>query len=636
MRDKTVLEVFHRQVTKYQDRAMLLSKTNDKYEALSWNFVADEVKALALGLISLGVQSGEKVALMMTTQAYWPIWDLSILAARGINVPIYPTNKGTQVAHIINDSQAEILILGSDGLTQEVLAHKDQMANLRFLILSFPNSAKYLGECEGLNCLSIEEVRRRGRELGQAQPELYQESWRTVDSEDIASLIYTSGTTGNPKGVILTQNNFLSNAYTAAESIPSPDTHVSLSFLPLSHVLERTAGWYYMLISGITIAYAEGINEVQKNMQEIRPHLMVSVPRLYEKIHHRILENVSKASWLRKKLFYWSIEVGKERAKLESNHKTIPQTLKWKNKLADKLVFQKIRDAFGGRIDFCISGGAPFPAPLAEFFFAVGIRVLEGYGLTETSPVITCNRRDNYRFGSVGKVIAGVEVKIAKDGEILARGPNVCKGYYNNPEATSELIDEEGWLHTGDIGQLDDKGFLFITDRKKDIIVTAGGKNVAPQVIENLLSADRYIAQAMVYGDNQPYLVAMIVPDFNELKSYALHKGINETEIDTLIKVEKIKKKLAKRVAKTLRHLPNYEQVKRILIHPKEFSLEAEELTPTLKLRRKIICNKYKDSILGIYQGTGNIIEVNYKYEQVPESSNTLNPDQKTGKNLPS
>lgn len=614
MYNQTTIGLFHQQLPKYQERAMFLTKKEGKYQQITWNEAAAEVRHFSLGLLALQAQPGDRIGLMMTTRYFWPIWDLAIIAARAINVPIYPTNKGPQVAHIINDSDSKILVVDSAELAAEILNHQNSMPGLKHLIMPESVPAELKEQAGNLNLWSFSEIRSLGRELDERNPHLYDQTWVQVKSTDICSIIYTSGTTGNPKGVILTHLNFLSNAWACYQVVPSPDTHISLSFLPLSHVLERTLGWYYMLYAGITIAYAESINDVAKNLEEVRPLLMGSVPRLYEKIHHRIMENVSTSSFIKKQIFHWALKVGKKRAQLESDKQPVPLCLRWQNALADRLVFRKIRAAFGGRIDFCISGGAPLGKELTEFFYAVGIRILEGYGLTETSPVLTCNRREKYRFGSVGLAIPEVQLKIASDGEILAKGPNITQGYYNNPEATRELFTEDGWLKTGDIGIIDDDGFLFITDRKKDLIITAGGKNVAPQPIEQLLTADRFIAQAIVYGDKQPFMTAIIVPDFTDLVHYAREKGINFKSHDNLIQHPRIQKLLAKRVAKALKHIPRYEQVKRILIRAQEFTMEAGEVTPTLKLRRRTIYKKYEQDFLSMYKDQGPFIEVNYKH----------------------
>lgn len=609
---------FHTQAAKYGKRAMLKEKVNGKYQDISWEEAAENVRALSMGLQSLGVKPGDRVALMMKTQANWAISDLAILSAAAVNVPIYPTNKGMQISHIINDSGSEIAIAGSKEIFWEMFNTWNEMPGLKVIVV--PDGSKSdtgissaeLSLASPRRIMEMEEVKQAGRAYDQENPGLYEKTWQSVKAEDLASIIYTSGTTGNPKGVMLTHNNFLSNARGGMEKVPATDEYVNLSFLPLSHVLERTCGLYYPIIGGCTIAYAEDISTVPENMLEIRPHFMVSVPRLYERIYARILEMIHSGSNLKKNIFYWAKQVGAENARLYSEGKKPSGLFALKFALADKLVFKKIRDLFGDRFTFCISGGAPLGRELAEFFNGMNIRVLEGYGLTETSPVISFNYYDNIRYGSVGKIIPGGECKIADDGEILYKGPNNCLGYFNNPEATEELFDGE-WLRTGDIGYIDEDGFLFITDRKKDIIVTSGGKNVAPQPLENLLASDLYIAQAVLQGDKRNYLVAMIVPDFAPLKQYAEKNNISYTDHADLLSKPEIRDFYAKRVGKIMAKVPRFEQVKRIYLKEDEFTMEAKELTPTLKIRRRFIMEKYKDIFDELYSDSGGFINVEYR-----------------------
>lgn len=619
----TINTIFQAQAQKYGDRDMLLEKVNGTYSPLSWREVALQVRELALGLHALGVQPGECVALMMSTQANWVIADLAILGAGAVNVPIYPTNKAHQVAHILNDSVSSVIFAGSSAILKEIVEIWDEAKQLRAIIV--PDGTKKTFGGEGLTgrpaplCQVLErhEVLMSGRRLDSENPALFERLWQRPLRGDLASVIYTSGTTGNPKGVMLTHDNFISNAQGALAKVPVHDYYVNMSFLPLSHVLERTTGYYGSLISGATIAYAEDIASVARNMLEVRPHSMACVPRLYEKIYERIIDSVNAGSPLKKKIFRWAREVGRENARLLAERKQARGLFKIKLALADVLVFKKIRARFGGRLAFCISGGAPLGRELAEFFNGMNIRVLEGYGLTETSPIITFNSLDEIRYGSVGKVIPCGEVRIAPDGEVLSRGPQNCLGYFNNPEATAELIDSEGWLRTGDIGHLDKDGFLFITDRKKDIIVTSGGKNVAPQPLEGLLSADRYVQQAVIQGDKRNYLVAMLAPDFEQLQHYARERNLSWQGKEDLLALPEVRKLYAERVAEILGGRPAYEQVKRICLRDREFTMEEKELTPTLKVRRRFIFEKYCEFFDNLYAGCGDYIEIRYANESI-------------------
>ena len=613
----SINSVFQTQVKKYGDRDMILEKQNDVYKPKTWNEVAAEVENLSLGLVALGVQPKDRVALMMTTQGNWMISDLAILSADAINVPVYPTNKGMQIAHILNDSHAQNIIVGTVDLLREIWEVWDTIPELNTIIIPTGSKREHalsdimdnLGSRRQV--LEFQEVQDMGKTYGKENPTVFAKRWQNVKADDLASVLYTSGTTGNPKGVMLTHDNFLSNVRNGLERVPVQEWFVTLSFLPLSHVLERTAGYYMPMLVGCTIAYAVDISTLAENMQEIRPHFMVSVPRVYEKVYAGIMDSVNAGSSIKKRIFYWGKGVARQNAYRISDGKQPGALFNLKFSIADKLVFSKIREKLGGRLQFCISGGAPLGKDLAEFFNGMNIRVLEGYGLTETSPIITFNCLENIRYGSVGQVIAGGEVRIADDGEILSKGPQNCPGYYNNPDATAELL-EDGWLKTGDIGHLDKDGFLFITDRKKDIIVTSGGKNVAPQPLEGILTSDRYIQQAVIQGDKQNYLVAVLVPNFEQLEGYAKEKQLTFNGPSDLIKLPEIRELFAKRVGKALHNEPRYAQVKRVYLMEDEFTLEAKELTPTLKIKRRFVFEKYKDIFESLYAGAGDYIEVEY------------------------
>jgi len=399
---------------------------------------------------------------------------------------------------------------------------------------------------------------------------------------------------------MLTHANFASNVETLAAIIPFNDKDTDLSFLPLSHVLERLVTFAFMS-RGVSMAYAESIETVAENLLEVKPTIMVSVPRLFEKIYTRVMDNVLAGSSLKRKIFFWALKVGKACGELTLQKRPIPASLRRRRGIAHKLVFSKILEKTGGRVHFFVSGGAPLAKDIAEFFYAVGIVVLEGYGLTESSPVIACNTFDNLRFGTVGKPIPGVGVKIAPDGEILARGPNIMRGYYRKEEETREAL-EGGWLHTGDIGHLDDDGFLVITDRKKDLIVTSGGKNVAPQPIENLLKQSPFIANAVVIGGSRKFIAALVVPNFEKLEEYAKANGVGYVNRRDLIQNEAVVRFLFQEVDRSTPNLAPYEKVKRIALLERDFEIERGEITPTLKVKRNIVEEKYKELIDSLYR----------------------------------
>jgi len=454
--------------------------------------------------------------------------------------------------------------------------------------------------------LSLEEVRAKGRAALASDKDAVRKRAAEVKPEDVATLIYTSGTTGDPKGVMLRHSNLVSNVLGSHKVLPSlgpQDT--CLSFLPLCHSFERMAGYYLMLQAGATIAYAESVEKVPENMGEIRPSIMCSVPRLYEKMYARVNEKVANDPPLRQKIFRWAIGVGRE----VFNHqisKTEPGAwLKLQFALADRLVFSKIKERTGGRLRLFVSGGAPLAREIAEFFGAAGLIIAEGYGLTETSPVITVNRPEAIRPGTVGLPLEGVEVKIADDGEILTRGPHVMKGYYKKPEATAEVINAEGWFHTGDIGVLDEHGRLTITDRKKDIIVTSGGKNIAPQPIENKMKTNKYFTEIVMIGNKRNFPAALIVPNFEQLEKWAREQGIAFADRKQLVAKPEVVSFYQTLVNDLSTDLAQFERMKKITLLPQEFTLEAGELTPTLKVKRRFVEQKYQALIDAMYEGAG-------------------------------
>jgi long-chain acyl-CoA synthetase len=454
------------------------------------------------------------------------------------------------------------------------------------------------GDAVGEEVISLDDLVKKGAEFTTEQS--FEQRIATIGKYDWASIIYTSGTTGDPKGVILNHWNFVSNVLAALSCIGLGASDRCLSFLPLSHVFERTAGYYAMLCGGASIAYAESIEKVGDNMREVSPTIVVSVPRLYEKIYARILDAVTAGSHLKKNMFFWALDVGKMYVN-QKIEKRLKGGVKLKYKIATKLVFRKLQARTGGKLRFFVSGGAPLARDIAEFFYAAGLPILEGYGLTETSPLITVNTFDHFRFGTVGRPAPGVEVKIEDDGEIVCRGPNVMLGYYKKPDLTREVLDGP-WFHTGDIGYLDDDGFLTITDRKKDILVTAGGKNVAPQPIENLLKTSKYISQAVLIGNSRKFISALVVPNFENVRTFADAAGIPYHDDTDLAKNEKVHKKIYEEIEEKSQHLASFERIKKFVLAAKDFSVEDNELTPTLKVKRKIIEKKFEKEIDALYE----------------------------------
>jgi len=576
----------------YKKPDLLLYKKDDVYQGLSTETVRQEVERIALGLRSLGVVAGDKVILLAENSPWWAMTDYAVLSLGAITVPIYTSLVPEQIQYIINDSDAKVVIVSDRKLWEKTAGVKKRLPQVGQFVSFEAEPA------EGV--LSLEKIKEEGEKARRADPRLFEMTARAVKPDDIASIIYTSGTTGIPKGVMLSHANFACNVESLASIIPFGAKDTDLSFLPLSHVLERL-GTFAFMSRGVSMAYAESIETVAQDLQEVKPTIMISVPRLFEKIYARVMDNVLTGSSLKKKIFFWALKVGKACGELRLQKQPIPGSLRRRLGIAHRLVFSKILDKTGGRVNFFVSGGAPLAKDIAEFFYALGIVVLEGYGLTESSPVIAVNTFDNLRFGTVGKPIPGVEVKIAPDGEILARGSSIMRGYYKKEEETREAL-EGGWLHTGDIGYLDQDGFLVITDRKKDLIVTSGGKNVAPQPIENVLKQNPFIANAVVIGGSRKFIAALIVPNFEKLEEYARAKGVGYVNRRDLIQNEAVARFLLEEVDRSTPNLAPYEKVKKIALLDRDFEIERGEVTPTLKVKRSIVEEKYRDLIDSLYR----------------------------------
>ncbi len=595
----TITEMFVNVTDTFADesRPMYRYKKDGKYHDLSFKKMREWVEQFASGLASLGLSKDEKLAIISENRPEWVVADIGTLFLGAVDVPIYPTLTAKQEEFILNDSGTKIAVVSNQYQLNKLLKVRDDIRTLEHIIVM--NDIDVSGE---KNVYTMSSVCEKGQKYLEKNPGLLEKSREKIKPDDLLTIIYTSGTTGNPKGVMLTHNNLVSNIIGTTSIIEISSKDELLSFLPLCHSFERMAGYYTAMACGCTVSYAESIDTVRDNLLEIRPTIVTTVPRLFERIYSRVKQQVENSPQARQKIFNWALEVGK-RYMEDKKQNRAGVVLKGQHALADKLVFSKLKERTGGRIRFFVSGGAALARELGEFFEALGIIIVEGYGLTETSPVITANRLDDYKFGSVGKPIPGVEVKIAKDGEILVRGPNVMQGYYNNKKATEEIIDKDGWLYTGDIGVFDGEGHLMITDRTKHLFVSSGGKNIAPQPLENLFLQSKYIDQFVLIGDKRMFLSALIVPDYDALKEYAdSHKLPYKTKED-LTKIPEVHKLIDDDIRRLQKDLANYERVRRFAILERPLSIEDGEITPTMKVRRKIVEERYRNLIEGMYRG---------------------------------
>jgi long-chain acyl-CoA synthetase len=561
------------------------SKKGREWQWLSTEELIARVHRVALGLEASGIERGDRVALFSENCPEWHIIDFACQLLGAVTVPIYPTLPANQVVFILRDSGTRQIFFR--GRAKGELLHDSREAlDQQQLVITCIEE----GDADHADG-TLDQLLEAGTALEADKP---LESLRgRVSPDDLASLIYTSGTTGNPKGVMLSQGNLVSNFLACSELFPIGADDITLSFLPLSHVFQRTVD-YLFLYKGVTLHYLTSIEQAPRALIDVKPTIMASVPRLYERAYLRVQANLTKETANKRRIFSWAVGVGERYSERKrpwaAPHLAVQRTL------AQRLVYRKIQERLGGRLRFAIAGGAALPEQVGRFFAAVGIGLYEGYGLTETSPVLCVNRPGECRFGSVGPPIEGVELQIAADGEILARSPGVMQGYWNNPDATREAINEQGWFHTGDVGHLDDDGYLHITDRKKDLLVTSGGKNVAPQPIEQLLTADGVLAQAVVIGDTYPYITALLVPNLDDLP-----EGLDKLEPGELNRHPRLLERVEHTVAEVNRQLAEHERVRRWRLMPREFTLDAGEITPTLKIRRRVVLDRYADDIASMY-----------------------------------
>ncbi len=600
---KTISELFilmTKDFGKGKERPLFKYKSGEQWKSISYEQAYKETEFFSLGLASLGVKRGDKVAIISENRPEWVYSDIGILSLGAIDVPLYPISTADSIEFILNNSESVGIVVSNKFHLNKVLKVRDNCRHLKFIVVMNDDE-----KGTEKNVYGFKEIQSRGSEFKTDRQNYFDDNANLCRENDLCTIIYTSGTTGEPKGVMLTHKNIVSNVKAAHKVFDIGETDTFLSFLPLCHIFERMAGYYTAFSGGCLIAYAESIEKIAQNMEDIKPTILTAVPRLFERMYSKIKRNVESQPEKKQKIFNWAIELGKEYQTAKKSGQPVPIFLTLKHKLADKLVYAKLREKTGGKIRFFISGGAALSRELGQFFEAAGILVIEGYGLTESSPVIAANRLNDYKFGSVGKPMPGVEIKIAKDGEILAYGPNIMQGYYKNKKETEETI-KDGWLHTGDIGVFDAEGFLIITDRKKHLFKTSGGKYIAPTPIENMFLASKYIDQFVLIGDRRMFLSALIVPDYEALKEFADANRIKYNSIDELVEMKQIYELLDKELDQFQRKLANFERVRKFAILDKPFTIENGELTPSLKVKRKFIEERYKGLIEDMYKGLEN------------------------------
>jgi long-chain acyl-CoA synthetase len=596
----TVPKLFWYQVEHYGEEPTLWWKRGGLWKKISWQEYGNWSRAVGNGLLSQTLKPGDKVSILSQTRVEWVVIDMAIMGIGCITTPIYHSNTPQQVRYILDHSQSRVVFVEDQEQLDKVLSIWETLPHLKMVVVM---DKFHAGDRQ--NVVSLEHFTQQGDQYGQDHPEEFQQRLQAVHPADIISFIYTSGTTGPPKAAMITSENVIAIIRHLPSLLNLRRSDVTMAYLPLAHIAERVVGHFMKLYAGNQTVYAESLEDLPSNLRQTGPTVMFGTPRVFEKFYARILTGIQDATWFEKSIFRWSHRVGKKVAERELNRQKISFGWRVKRYLAHLLIFRKIRDIFGGNIRFMISGGAPIAPNIIRFFYEMGLKIYEVYGMTETTGLLSMNRPGAYKIGSVGKLFPETEINLEEDGEICAHGPQNCQGYYRNEEATRELLttDDSGkiWLHTGDIGYFDEDGFLYITDRKKDLIITAGGKNVAPQNIENLLKTSPYISQAMVYGDRKPYLTALLTLDEDEITKFARDRRILYSDLSDLTKQPEVLNLIRKEVHAKNQELASYETIKKFRILEEELDQDKDEITPTLKVKRKVVTENYRSLLEEMY-----------------------------------
>ena len=591
MEYQSLYELFQSVSASNSDRPAFTTKQDGEWIGIDWAETRERVNRITRALIALGAKKGDRVCILSGTRLEWVLCDYGTVCSGAVTVGIYPSNLPADCAYIVNHCDAELIFVEDNEQLAKILEVRADLPNLRQIVI-------YDGQTDSPNdILSWEDFLARAEEIDDEHREL---RGKEIRADDLASLVYTSGTTGVPKGAMITHKNLIFTSWSAGQSLYIEPHFRTLLFLPLAHVFARLIV-YCCLANGNLTAFAENLTTVGDNLKEIKPQFIASVPRVYEKVYDKVLSGAEAAGGIKLKLFNFAIDTGTKVSKLQQARKSIPGMLGLKRAVADKLVLHKIRDALGGRLVWAVSGAAPLNPMIAEFFHACGVTIIEGIGMTENTSFTNVNRLDNNKFGTVGQLGPGIEQRVAEDGEVLFRGDNVMKGYFKDPEGTAETINSDGWLYTGDIGEIDDEGFLKITDRKKDLIVTAGGKNVAPQRIERIMRTSHYIAQVLAYGDKRKFISALITLEPDNIQAWAVEHGLGTKTVAELAVLPEVTRLIEGEIEERNRHLASFESIKRFHVLPRDFSIEDGEMTPTMKIKRKVVVQKFQNELESLY-----------------------------------